>query len=504
MAFSGGKNTAFEFIKSYVNRFSTSRMYQTIRVIRPQAQPSVSPSILGDVPNGNLLVFAVIAGVGGSSLFYLMSKPGALSNVMTGNATTSLANSQPVESTEKRKLTAREKRFIKFASVEFDGQIYMTPQDFLESVVEAEPRPRFKRKKLTDSEVKEMMRRMPKLHKNNENFFRGLGSKGIISFSEYLFLLTILIKPQSGFKIAFAMLDQDGSGHIDKGEFKVLENVFSSAARERKTQQIEEAGGEVSEAETEAKDSVAAAVPPKSAFDDTDHRLSRSRDADVDTSLLIYFFGKRGSGELGFEDFKKFMDNLQTEVLQMEYNEFAKGTQTITEMDFARILLRYTFLNTEEYETILDRLAERLHQETTEGHDLSGITFDEFKDFCLFLNNLDDFQIAMKMYTLADKAIAPEEFTRAVAICTGRQLSLHVVKTVFQVKDFFLSVKICNEVFSLSFLTQIFDNDGDGLLSYQEFIAMMKDRVNRGLKTFSRQEGWSGFKRCVKQELRSS
>ena len=51
------------------------------------------------------------------------------------------------EVTEKRKLTPREKRFIKFASVEYDGQIYMTPQDFLESVVEGEPRPRFKRKK---------------------------------------------------------------------------------------------------------------------------------------------------------------------------------------------------------------------------------------------------------------------------------------------------------------------------------------------------------------------
>lgn len=38
------------------------------------------------------------------------------------------------------KLTSREKRFIRFASVEYDGQLYMTPQDFLESVVEAEPR----------------------------------------------------------------------------------------------------------------------------------------------------------------------------------------------------------------------------------------------------------------------------------------------------------------------------------------------------------------------------
>ena len=34
--------------------------------------------------------------------------------------------------------------------------------------------------------------------------------------SEYLFLLTILIKPLSGFKIAFSMLDQDGNGWIDK------------------------------------------------------------------------------------------------------------------------------------------------------------------------------------------------------------------------------------------------------------------------------------------------
>ena len=54
------------------------------------------------------------------------------------------------------------------------------------------------------------------------------------------------------------------------------------------------------------------------------------------------------------------MDNLQTEVLQMEYHEFSKGSKTITELDFARILLRYTFLNTEEYETILDRLVDRL------------------------------------------------------------------------------------------------------------------------------------------------
>lgn len=38
------------------------------------------------------------------------------------------------------KFTMRERRFIKFASVDVHGQIYMTPRDFLDSVVESEPR----------------------------------------------------------------------------------------------------------------------------------------------------------------------------------------------------------------------------------------------------------------------------------------------------------------------------------------------------------------------------
>lgn len=40
-------------------------------------------------------------------------------------------------------LTSREKRFIKFASVEYHGQLYMTPQDFLESFVDEQPRGKY-------------------------------------------------------------------------------------------------------------------------------------------------------------------------------------------------------------------------------------------------------------------------------------------------------------------------------------------------------------------------
>lgn len=47
----------------------------------------------------------------------------------------------------------------------------------------------------------------------------------------------------------------------------------------------------------------------------------------------------------------------------------------------------------------LDRLLDRVKDE-------KGITFEEFRVFCQFLNNLEDFTIAMRMYTLADRPIS--------------------------------------------------------------------------------------------------
>lgn len=58
--------------------------------------------------------------------------------------------------------------------------------------------------------------------------------------------------------------------------------------------------------------------------------------------------------------FNRFMDNLQTEVLELEYNEFSRGMPTITEEEFAQILLRYTILSTDDKKDYLTRLNERV------------------------------------------------------------------------------------------------------------------------------------------------
>ncbi|KAK9889133.1 hypothetical protein WA026_004402 [Henosepilachna vigintioctopunctata] len=370
------------------------------------------------------------------------------------------------------KLTSREKRFIRFASAEYNGQLYMTPQDFLESVVEAEPRPRFKRKTLTEKEIEKIKESTPALNQGTSRLFRSLRDKGIISYTEYLFLLSILTKPQSGFKIAFNMFDTDGNQKVDKNEFLVITNILGSKTIE-KSESMEKIfshawkGKRGLLAEDEKK------APIYEQYVDDEQGLQRRHV--VDTTLSLHFFGPKGSNELNFESFKQFMLNLQMEVLELEFSEFAKGLPTISEVDFARILLRYTYLDTDEYDMYLDRLLDRVK-------DTKGITFDEFHIFCQFLNNLEDFSIAMKMYTLADHPISKEEFHRAVKICTGTSLSPHLIHTVFA----------------------IFDDDGDGLLSYREFIAIMKDRLHRGFKSYAKNEGWEAFKLCLKQEMKTT
>ncbi|XP_024947723.1 calcium uptake protein 3, mitochondrial isoform X7 [Cephus cinctus] len=348
------------------------------------------------------------------------------------------------------KLTMRERRFIKFASVEYDGQLYMTPQDFLDSVVESVPRPRLKRRILSDQELEVMKNATPSLRQGNTHMFRNLRDK----------------EPQTGFRIAFNMFDTDGNERVDKTEFLVMEKIFSHAWRDRHgVEKTNEETVRLNEREKSPEE-------VQTQFIDDDQGLQR-RHA-VDTTLMVHFFGKDGSDELKYDGFRQFMENLQHEVLELEFHEFSKGHDTISEMDFAKILLRYTYLDTEEYDKYLDRLLARSEQQTC-------ITFNEFRVFYQFLNSLDDFAIAMRMYTLADHPISKDEFLRAVKICTGTNLSSHIIDTVFA----------------------IFDVDGDGQLSYKEFIAIMKDRLHRGFKSQPRSEGWEAFKFCVKQEMKA-
>ncbi|XP_076117158.1 calcium uptake protein 3, mitochondrial-like isoform X4 [Mytilus galloprovincialis] len=358
-----------------------------------------------------------------------------------------------------RSLTYREMRFLQFASVQYNGQIYMTPQDFLESVTEEVPRPRIGTTNLTDKDMEQCLKHTPSRRKGDNKLFRKLHDKGIISYTEYLFLLCVLTKPKSGFRIAFNMFDTDGNQIVDKKEFLVILKI------------------DIENRRVHATDSLKLEGVFSNQQQDTAQAITRKNLEPIpDTTLLIHFFGPKGNDTMQYDDFSRFMENLQAEVIELEFMEFSKGLKTISEEDFARILLRYTMLDKSDVEASVERVRSRIPTE-------KGITFEDFQQFCHFLNNLDDFTIAMKMYTYADKSVSEEDFQRAVMVCTGQTLSTHLVKTVFQ----------------------IFDSDGDGHLSHKEFISIMKDRLHRGSRShlMHTQDTWSTYKTCIKNEMKS-
>ncbi|XP_071124660.1 calcium uptake protein 3, mitochondrial-like isoform X2 [Mytilus edulis] len=376
-----------------------------------------------------------------------------------------------------RSLTYREMRFLQFASVQYNGQIYMTPQDFLESVTEEVPRPRIGTTNLTDKDMEQCLKHTPSRRKGDNKLFRKLYDKGVISYTEYLFLLCVLTKPKSGFRIAFNMFDTDGNQIVDKKEFLVILKIDIENRRVHATDSLKLEGVFSNQQQDTAQAITRKDTPTKGT---RGHVLVeaflRNLEPIPDTTLLIHFFGPKGNDTMQYDDFSRFMENLQAEVIELEFMEFSKGLKTISEEDFARILLRYTMLDKSDVEASVERVRSRIPTE-------KGITFEDFQQFCHFLNNLDDFTIAMKMYTYADKSVSEEDFQRAVMVCTGQTLSTHLVKTVFQ----------------------IFDSDGDGHLSHKEFISIMKDRLHRGSRShlMHTQDTWSTYKTCIKNEMKS-
>ncbi|XP_042315243.1 calcium uptake protein 2, mitochondrial isoform X2 [Sceloporus undulatus] len=336
------------------------------------------------------------------------------------------------------KLSIRKKRFMEFASLEYEGEYYMSPRDFLFSVMFDKSGRKTLAKKLTKKEIDSALANVAKA-KPGPTFFRDLGDKGLISYTEYLFLLTILTKPQTGFHIAFKMLDADGNEQVEKKEFFKLQNIIG------KQDELKGVSGEE-----------ALTLEPE------------LEDCGINTMLLVHFFGRGGKEKLQYCEFHRFMQNLQTEVQEMEFIQFSKGLVCMRKEDFVEWLLYFT--EEENNEVYWQNVKERI-----QGGE--SISMEEFKTFCQFTNRLEDFSIALKMFTVASRPVKQAEFKRAVKVVTGLELSENILDTIFK----------------------IFDLDGDHCLSHAEFLGVLKNRMHRGLWV-PQQQGVQGYWKCVKRE----
>uniref|UniRef100_A0A8D0C0V9 Mitochondrial calcium uptake 2 n=1 Tax=Salvator merianae TaxID=96440 RepID=A0A8D0C0V9_SALMN len=356
----------------------------------------------------------------------------------TGGFVTVLAQKEDnMDEEMAEKLSIRKKRFMQFASLEYEGEYYMTPRDFLFSVMFDKPGRRSLAKKLTKKEIDSALVNVAKA-KPGPTFFRDLGDKGLISYTEYLFLLTILTKPQTGFHIAFKMLDTDGNEQVEKKEFFKLQKIIGKQDEW------------------------------KASGDETLPQGPELEDSDTNTMLLVHFFGRGGKEKLHYDEFHRFMQDLQTEVQEMEFIQFSKGLACMRKEDFVEWLLYFT--EEEDNEIYWENMKERIEAGEC-------ISLEEFKTFCQFTNRLEDFSIALKMFTVANRPVKRAEFKRAVKAVTGKELSDNVLDIIFKT----------------------FDLDGDNCLSHAEFLGVLKNRMHRGLRV-PQQQGVQGYWKCVKRE----
>ncbi|KAM4859997.1 calcium uptake protein 2, mitochondrial isoform 2-T2 [Thomomys bottae] len=325
-----------------------------------------------------------------------------------------LAQKSDCETIEK--VSLRKQRFMQFSSLEHEGEYYMTPRDFLFSVMFDQMERKTLVKKLAKKDIDDVLAGIQTANWG-PTFFRDLGDKGLISYTEYLFLLTIITKPRTGFHVAFKMLDADGNERIEKKEFVKEPTV---------------------------------------------------KEPEMKTTLQMRFFGKRGEKKLHYKEFRRFMENLQTEIQEMEFLQFSKGLSFMRKEDFAEWLLFFT--NTENKDIYWKNVREKF----SAGE---SISLDEFKSFCHFTTHLEDFAIAMQMFSLAHRPVRMAEFKRAVKVATGQELSNNILDTVFK----------------------IFDLDGDECLSHGEFLGVLKNRMHRGLWV-SQQQSVQEYWKCVKKE----
>ncbi|XP_014484737.1 PREDICTED: calcium uptake protein 1 homolog, mitochondrial isoform X1 [Dinoponera quadriceps] len=326
-----------------------------------------------------------------------------------------------------RAFSTPDKVFRYFATVQITSlegtETYMTPDDFLRAITPGMQQPH-------GLGLDQYRRYDPKnihtkleLELDEDSIFYKLGSAGLITFSDYIFLLTVLSTSRRHFEIAFRMFDFNGDGDVDSEEFgkvaTLIRQQTSIGTRHR------------------------------------DHATTGNTFKGVNSALTTYFFGPQMNQKLTIEKFLDFQQQLQREILSLEFERRNPDEHgNITEVDFTELLLAYAGYPAKKKAKMLKRVKKMFKE------DPQGISKEEYLKFFHFLNNINDVDTALTFYHIAGASIDQATLKHVAKTVAHVDLSDHIIQVVYT----------------------IFDENMDGQLSNREFVAVMKNRVLRGLE----------------------
>nr|XP_032511345.1 calcium uptake protein 1 homolog, mitochondrial-like isoform X2 [Danaus plexippus plexippus] len=330
-----------------------------------------------------------------------------------------------------RQYSTPDKVFRYFATLQAQHhdqhEVFMTPDDFLRSMTPGVKQPdglgldQYRR--YDPKNIDETVSHRLNLDLDEDSIFYKLGSSGLITFSDYIFLLTVLSTSRRHFEIAFRMFDLNGDGDVDCEEFEkvaaLIRQQSSIGSRHR------------------------------------DHANTGNTFKGINSALTTYFFGPKLNEKLTIEKFLDFQHQLQNEILSLEFQRKQPDENgRITEADFAELLLAYAGYPAKKKARMLKRVKKMFRDHGV------GITREDYLKFFHLLNNINDVDTALTFYHIAGASI-------------DQPTLRHVARTVAHVD---LDPHVINVVFT------IFDENLDGQLSNREFVAVMKNRLLRGLE----------------------
>lgn len=301
-------------------------------------------------------------------------------------------------------------------------EVFMSPEDFVRSLLPDAKQPEgLGLDKFIKYDPKrdhlDVHERLPL-----DSVFYKLDDYGLISFNDYIFLLTLLSTPPKQFELAFKMFDANGDGTLDFEEYEKVQSVIRSKTSVGQKHRNHATTGNVL-------------------------RLAES------TSLSRYFFGENLDKKLTYARFQEFHTNIQDEVLRLEFTQFAED-DVMSVKTFASMLLVYAGFSQQKKSKLLRNVKKQFKGET------AGITFDEYRQFHQVLKCINELDAALTFYHIVGAAIDKATLKHVAQSVAHVQLSDHLVDVVFA----------------------IFDENSDGRLSNSEFAWVMKKRLLRGLE----------------------
>jgi len=332
-----------------------------------------------------------------------------------------------------RNYSSPDKIFRYFATLKInteDGNydVYMTPEDFVRSLTPGVMQPR--NLGLDKFKVFDPSKHIKRDFTDPDCIFYKLGNYGLINFSDYLFLMTLLSMPQSEFKLAFSIFDTRGDGELDKEEFSRVQKLLISQTNVGQKHRDHVLGGSV-------------------------FRWSDN------SAITQYFFGSDGKLKLKLETLLEFQHNLHRDILKIEFERRDPDSNPvgiISEISFAELLLMHAGLPEKRQKRMMKRIRKKYRGGMAAGN--PGISFDEVNDFFQFLYYIDNVDMALHFYKLAGKSLSKELLTKVARKIAKVHLTDNLVDVVIT----------------------LFDENGDGELSHKEFVALMKKRMQRGLE----------------------